>query len=480
MPNMSPTKTPMPKQPVEDRIRNFEEVELGYTEELAITEAQRCLHCKIPQCVQGCPVNNRIPDFIDRLRQGDIEGAYEIISINSALPAVCGRVCPQERQCESRCVRGIRGEPVAIGRLERYVADNHHASGKFRHEAPEPNGHKVAIVGSGPSGLTCAGDLAKLGYKVTVFESLHVAGGVLVYGIPEFCLPNHIVEREVKNLKDLGVEILTNMVIGKTLRVSDLFDMGYEAIYLANGAAWPQFMGIPGENLNGVYSANEYLIRVNLMHAYRTHPDTPIMKGGRVAVVGGGNVAIDAARVALRLGAEKVSIIYRRSMAEIPARREEVKHASEEGIEFEVLCNPVEINGYFNYDDPDDPENGFVKSVTCVRMELGDPDEKGRRKPFPIKDSEFTMPVDTVIIAIGTVNNPLINKTTKGLEVNARGGIVTDKANCKTSREGVFAGGDVVTGPATVIAAMGAGRSAAKAMDAYIKNKAGRKLGDPE
>ena len=476
MPNMSPTKTPMPKQAVEERIHNFYEVELGYTAELASLEAQRCLHCKTPQCVQGCPVNNRIPDFIEKIREHDIEGAYEIISVNSALPAVCGRVCPQERQCESRCVRGIKGEPVAIGRLERYVADTHHSMGLHKRTSIQPNGHKVAIVGSGPSGLTCAGDMAKMGYKVTVFESLHVAGGVLVYGIPEFCLPNRIVEREVENLESMGVEILTNMVIGKTLRVSDLFDMGYEAIYLANGAAWPQFMNIPGESLNGVYSANEYLIRINLMHSYRKKPDTPIMKGGHVAVVGGGNVAMDAARAAIRLGADKVSIIYRRSEAEIPARREEVKHAREEGIEFHMLCNPVRINGYFNESDPEDPKNGFVKSITCVRMELGDPDEKGRRKPIPIPGSEFDMDCDTVVISIGTVNNPLINKTTKGLEVNSHGGIITD-ASCKTSRDGVFAGGDVVTGPATVIAAMGAGRAAAKSMDAYIKEKFGDRLG---
>ena len=472
MPNMSPMKIPMPQQPVEERIRNFDEVELGFTPELAMEEAQRCLHCKAPRCVQGCPVNNRIPDFIEKIRENKLEEAYEIISVNSALPAVCGRVCPQERQCESRCVRGIKGEPVAIGRLERYVADTHNSVPHEKPVLPPPNGHKVAIVGSGPSGLTCAGDLAKLGYHVTVFESLHVAGGVLVYGIPEFCLPNYVVQKEVDNLTEMGVEIMTNMVIGKTLTVGDLFDMGYEAVYLASGAAWPQFMGIPGENLNGVYSANEYLIRTNLMHSYRKQPDTPIMKGGHVVVVGGGNVAIDAARAAVRLGADKVSIVYRRSEAEIPARRDEVKHAREEGIEFNMLCNPVEITGYFDPANLDDTKNGFVTGLKIIRMELGEPDEKGRRRPIPIEGSEFYMQADTVIIAIGTVNNPLINKTTKGLEINSRGGIVTDRATGRTSREGVFAGGDVVTGPLTVIAAMGAGRAAAKAMDSYIKEKA--------
>ncbi|MCR5808909.1 MAG: NADPH-dependent glutamate synthase [Clostridiales bacterium] len=468
MPNLSLTKTPIPKQPVEERIHNFDEVELGYTEELALEEASRCLNCKHPQCVQGCPVNNMIPDFIAQIRENNLDEAYRIISINSGLPAVCGRVCPQERQCESRCVRGIKGEPVAIGRLERYVADRHYSKLNAKPEIAPPNGHKVAVVGSGPAGLTCAGELAKIGYKVTIFEALHVAGGVLVYGIPEFCLPNYVVQREVDNVTSLGVEILTNMVIGKTLTVSDLFERGYEAVYLANGAAWPTFMGIPGENLNGVYSANEYLIRINLMHAYRKEPDTPIMKGGTVAVVGGGNVAIDAARAAVRLGAEKVSIIYRRSEEEIPARREEVKHAREEGIELMMLTNPVELIGY----DKDDPKYGFVKSVRCIRMELGEPDERGRRTPIPIPGTEFTMDVDTVIMAIGTVNNPLIKKTTAKLEVNGKGGIVADRITCKTSREGVFAGGDVVTGPATVIAAMGSGRLAARSIDKYVKAKA--------
>lgn len=470
MPNMSLVKTPIPKQPVEERIHNFNEVEHGYTEALALEEATRCLNCKNPQCMQGCPVGNRIPEFIAKIRENELEEAYRIISLNNGLPAICGRVCPQERQCESRCVRGIKGEPVAIGRLERYVADRHNSKVNAKPVIPPFNGHRVAVVGSGPAGLTCAGELAKIGYKVTIFEALHVAGGVLVYGIPEFCLPNYIVQREIDNVTDLGVEILTNMVIGKTLTVSDLFERGYEAVYIASGAAWPTFMGIPGESLNGVYSANEYLIRINLMHAYKKEPETPIMKGGTVAVVGGGNVAIDAARAAVRLGADKVYIIYRRSEEELPARRDEVKHAREEGVEFMMLTNPVEVIGHEG-SDPNDPKNGFAEKLRCVKMELGEPDERGRRRPIPIEGSLFDIDVDTVVMAIGTVNNPLIRKTTKNLECNEKGGIIADRITCKTSREGVFAGGDVVTGPATVIAAMGNGRLAARSIDKFIKNK---------
>ena len=462
--NMTPTRNVMPTQDPLVRAHNFDEVALGYTEEMAIDEANRCLNCKNMPCVAGCPVKIHIPEFINKIKEGDFEGAYQIISKSSSLPAVCGRVCPQETQCESKCVRGIKGESVGIGRLERFVADWHNTFCTEEPVRPESNGHRVAIVGSGPSGLTCAGDLAKKGYEVTVFEALHTAGGVLVYGIPEFRLPKAIVAKEVDTLKKLGVKVETNVVIGKTLTIDELFGMGYEAVFVGSGAGLPNFMGIPGEALNGVYSANEFLTRSNLMKAYKDDPDTPIMKGGKVAVVGGGNVAMDAARTALRLGAEKVYIVYRRSMEELPARREEVEHAEEEGIDFQLLCNPVEILGYRNPEDPRDPKNGFVTGMTCVKMELGEPDEKGRRRPVVIPGSEFTLDVDTVVMSIGTSPNPLIKSTTKGLEVTRWGGIVVNEDGL-TTREGVYAGGDAVTGAATVISAMGAGKTAAKAID---------------
>ena len=462
--NMSPIKNAMPTQDAAVRAHNFDEVALGYSEQQAIDEANRCLNCKNMPCVSGCPVKIHIPAFIEKIKEGDFEGAYQIISKSSSLPAVCGRVCPQEVQCESKCVRGIKGESVGIGRLERFVADWHNSFCTELPICPASNGHRVAIVGSGPSGLTCAGDLAKKGYEVTVFEALHTAGGVLVYGIPEFRLPKRIVAKEVETLEKLGVKIETNVVIGKTLTVDELFEMGFEAVFIGSGAGLPNFMGIPGEALNGVYSANEFLTRSNLMKSYLENPETPIMKGGRVAVVGGGNVAMDAARTALRLGAEKVSIVYRRSMEELPARREEVEHAEEEGIEFCLLCNPTEVLGYHNPDDARDPKNGFVTGMTCVRMELGEPDERGRRSPIVIEGSEFTMDVDTVIMSIGTSPNPLIKSTTNGLEVNRRGGIVVNEDGL-TSRDSVYAGGDAVTGAATVISAMGAGKTAAKAID---------------
>ena len=457
----------MPVQDATLRAKNFEEVALGYPQELALLEAQRCLNCKNSPCVSGCPVNIQIPDFITKIKEGDFEGAYQVILQSSSLPAVCGRVCPQETQCECKCTLGIKYEPVAIGRLERFVADWHN-----EHTAPSPthitpNGHKVAVVGSGPSGLSCAGDLARKGYFVTVFEALHTAGGVLVYGIPEFRLPKSIVQREVENLKNLGVEIKTNVVIGQTLTVDELFEEGYEAVFIGSGAGLPNFMGIRGEALKGVYSANEYLTRSNLMKAYRTDSDTPIMRGGKVAVVGGGNVAMDAARTALRLGADKVYIVYRRSMKELPARREEVEHAIEEGVDFKLLSNPVEILGYLNENDKTDPKNGFVSGIKCVRMELGEPDQNGRRRPVPVEGSEFVLHVDTVVMAIGTSPNPLIKNTTEGLEVNARGGIVVNEAGL-TSRTGVYAGGDAVTGAATVISAMGAGKLAAQSIDKFL------------
>ena len=469
MPNMSPKKNPMPTLDPNERGRVFAEVALGYTEAQAIDEAERCLNCKNPLCVAGCPVKIQIPEFIAKIRELDFEGAYRIISESSSLPAVCGRVCPQETQCESKCVRGIKGEPVGIGRLERFVADWHNTHSTDKPTVAEKNGKRVAIVGSGPSGLTCAGDLARLGYSVTVFEALHTAGGVLVYGIPEFRLPKTIVAKEVESLKAMGVEILTNMIIGKTLTVDELFDMGYEAVFIGSGAGLPSFMGIPGESLKGVYSANEFLTRANLMKAYREGSATPIMKGGRVAVVGGGNVAMDAARTALRLGADKVYIVYRRSMDELPARREEVEHALEEGIEFKLLNNPIEILGYENPEDKKDPRNGFVSGMKCIRIELGEPDERGRPRPIEVEGSEFVLDVDTVIISIGTSPNPLIKDTTEGLVVNSRGGIVVTEG-ALTSRKGVFAGGDAVTGAATVISAMGAGKLAAEAINDYLAN----------
>ncbi|MBR4836254.1 MAG: NADPH-dependent glutamate synthase [Clostridia bacterium] len=458
MANMNPKKNVMPTQDPILRGKNFKEVALGYDEATATDEALRCLSCKTRPCVSGCPVKIHIPEFIDRIKEGDFEGAYQIIAKSSALPAVCGRVCPQETQCEQKCVRGIKGEPVGIGRLERFVADWHNAHSDATPEIAEKNGHRVAIVGSGPSGLTCAGDLARLGYSVTVYEALHTAGGVLVYGIPEFRLPKAIVEKEVNNLKKMGVEIATNVIIGRTLTIDELFDMGYEAVFIGSGAGLPNFMGIPGESLKGVYSANEFLTRSNLMKSYLDEPETPIMKGGKVAVVGGGNVAMDAARTALRLGAEKVYIVYRRSMTELPARREEVEHAEEEGIEFRLLCNPTEILGN---------DDGFVSAIKCIRMELGEPDEQGRRRPVVVPGSDFTLDVDTVVISIGTSPNPLIKSTTEGLEVNRWGGIIVTEDGA-TTKAGVYAGGDAVTGAATVISAMGAGKIAANSIHEYL------------
>lgn len=458
MPNMNPKKNPMPSQEPDVRNHNFNEVALGYTEEMALDEAARCLNCKNMPCVAGCPVNIHIPEFIAKIRELDFEGAYQAISRDSSLPAVCGRVCPQETQCESKCVRGIKGEPVGIGRLERFVADWHNAHAGAPAAPAESNGHKVAIVGSGPSGLTCAGNLARKGYKVSVFEALHTAGGVLVYGIPEFRLPKAIVQKEIDNLIAMGVDVETNMVIGKTLTIDELFDMGYEAVFIGSGAGLPMFMNIPGENLKGVYSANEFLTRINLMKAYRENSDTPILHGRSVAVVGGGNVAMDAARCARRLGAE-VKIVYRRSESELPARREEVEHAKEEGIEFCLLTSPLSIKG---------DENGNVCAMNCQKMELGEPDASGRRRPIPVEGSEYDIDVDCVIMALGTSPNPLIKSTTKGLDVNRKGGIIVEEATGKTSRDGVYAGGDAVTGAATVISAMGAGKTAAKAIDEYL------------
>ena len=463
MPNMSLKKNEMPSQAPDVRNKNFLEVALGYTEEQALDEAQRCLHCKNKPCVAGCPVGIHIPDFIAKVAEGNFEGAYQIITQQSSLPAVCGRVCPQETQCEQKCVRGIKGEPVGIGRLERFVADWHNKNVCEAPRKPTPNGHKVAVIGSGPSGLTCAGDLAKKGYAVTVFEALHTAGGVLVYGIPEFRLPKDIVQKEIDGLKALGVDVQTNMVIGRVLSIDELLEQGYEAVFIGSGAGLPRFMNIPGENLKGVYSANEFLTRVNLMKAYQPGSDTPIEHAKRVAVVGGGNVAMDAARCAKRLGAEEVFIVYRRSEKELPARAEEVEHAKEEGIVFHLLNNPTQILG---------DENGNVKGMECIRMELGEPDASGRRRPVEVPGSEFTLDVDCVIMAIGTSPNPLIKSTTQGLETQKWGGIIVNEETGLTSREGVYAGGDAVTGAATVILAMGAGKTAATAIDEYIQSKA--------
>ncbi len=465
---INPKKYDMPIQDPIERVKNFSEVSLGYTEELALLEANRCLECNTKPCVSGCPVNIQIPDFIAKIKAKDYEGAYKIIAESSSLPAVCGRVCPQEHQCEAKCTLGRKLDPVGIGRLERFVADWHNENTEEAPKKPQSNGISVAVVGSGPSGLTCAGDLAKRGYKVTVFEALHTAGGVLVYGIPEFRLPNRIVEKEVETLKELGVEIKTNVIIGKTLTIDELFEMGYKAVFIGSGAGLPKFMRIPGEGLKGVYSANEFLTRSNLMKAYKDDSDTPIMKGGNVAVIGGGNVGMDAARTALRLGAENVYIVYRRSIDELPARREEVEHAVEEGVDFKILSNPLEIIGYYNEEDKNDPKNGFVKAIRCNKMKLGEPDDEGRRRPIPIDGSEFILDVDTVIMSIGTSPNPLIKNTTEGLLVNEHGGIVVDEDGL-TKREGVYAGGDAVTGAATVISAMGAGKLAAKAIDEYLK-----------
>ncbi|MEG1107563.1 MAG: NADPH-dependent glutamate synthase [Oscillospiraceae bacterium] len=462
MANMSPTKNPMPEQAPLVRNKNFLEVAEGYTAEMAMDEARRCLNCKNKPCVAGCPVNVRIPEFVLKVGEGDFEAAYEILVSTNSLPAVCGRVCPQENQCEGKCARGIKGEAVAVGRLERFVADYHreHATAAAP-KLPQQNGHRVAIVGSGPSGLACAGDLAHMGYEVTIFEAFHKAGGVLVYGIPEFRLPKAIVQSEVDNLSAMGVKIVTNAVIGKAMSIDELFEDGFEAVFIGSGAGLPQFMNIPGENLLGVYSANEYLTRINLMKAYLPEYDTPVMKARRIAVVGGGNVAMDSARCAKRMGAEQVYVVYRRSMEELPARREEVHHAMEEEIVFKLLNNPVAVLG---------DENGNVRGLECVEMELGEPDASGRRRPIEIKGSNFVLDVDAVIIAIGTSPNPLIISTTKGLDANKRGCIVADESGA-TSREGVFAGGDTVTGAATVILAMGAGKTAALSIDSYIKNK---------
>ncbi len=461
MANMSLVKNPMPHQAPDVRNKNFDEVVLGYTVEQAIDEAQRCLNCKNKPCIAGCPVKIHIPDFIAKVAEGDFEAAYDIIAEASSLPAVCGRVCPQETQCESKCVRGIKGEPVAIGRLERFVADYHNANSSKAPAAPEKNGHRIAVIGSGPSGLTCAGDLARLGYEVTVFEALHTAGGVLVYGIPEFRLPKAIVKREIDGLAELGVTIETNTVVGRSVSIDELMEEGFEAIYIGTGAGLPKFMGIPGEALNGVCSANEFLTRVNLMKAYRDDTDTPVQHARRVAVVGGGNVAMDAARCAIRLGAEEVSIVYRRSEEELPARREEVEHAKEEGIVFRLLTNPTEILG---------DENRRVRAIKCVKMGLGEPDASGRRRPIAIEGSEHEIEVDSVIMALGTSPNPLIKSTTEGLDTEKWGGIITNEDGL-TSRTAVYAGGDAVTGAATVILAMGAGKTAAAAIDEYIKNK---------
>lgn len=461
MANMAPNKVTMPEQDPKVRARNFEEVTLGYTKEMAMEEASRCLNCKNKPCVSGCPVSVRIPEFVAEVAKGNFERAYEIITSTNSLPAVCGRVCPQENQCEGKCVRGIKNEPVSIGRLERFVADYVMQKGAAAVSKPEQNGHKVAVIGAGPAGLTCAGDLAKLGYKVTIFEAFHTAGGVLMYGIPEFRLPKAIVQKEIQKLRDLGVEIMQNMVIGKVLSVDEIMGMGYEAVFIGSGAGLPRFMGIEGESLIGVCSANEYLTRINLMKGYLDDYDTPVIKSKSVAVVGGGNVAMDAARSALRMGAENVYIVYRRSEAEMPARKEEVHHAKQEGVEFLTLSNPVKIKS---------DENGRVCAMECIKMELGEPDESGRRSPIPIEGSNFDIAVDTVIMAIGTSPNPLIKTTTKGLEANKRGCLVVNE-DMLTAKEGVYAGGDAVTGAATVILAMGAGKTAAKSIDEYIKSK---------
>ena len=460
--NLSPKKCPMPCQDPNVRNKNFSEVALGYTEEMAVSEAKRCLNCKNKPCQSKCPVGIDIPAFISKVAEGNFKAAYEELTQYTSLPAVCGRVCPQEVQCESLCVRGIKGEPVAIGRLERFVADWYRQNVNQLPTAPESNGKKVAVIGAGPAGLTAAGDLARMGYKVTVFEALHLAGGVLVYGIPEFRLPKEIVKAEIENLKALGVEINTNMVIGKVLTVDELLETGYEAVFIGSGAGLPNFMGIKGEELNGVYSANEFLTRINLMKAYEPGSKTPVRHGKKVAVVGGGNVAMDAARCAKRLGADEVYIIYRRSMAELPARKEEVEHAIEEGIIFKTLTNPIEVLG-------DDQAN--VTGISCTEMELGEPDESGRRSPVVKKGSEFVLDIDCMIMAIGTSPNPLIRSTTPGLETNSRGCIVTKNAYGRTSRDFVYAGGDAVTGAATVILAMGAGKKAAIAINEQLNNK---------
>ncbi len=460
MPNMKPDKTAMPVQDPGIRITNFDEVALGYTEAMAREEAERCLHCRHRPCVNGCPVNVNIPEFIEKVKEGEYEDAYQIIALTSSLPAVCGRVCPQESQCEKYCVRGIKAQPVGIGRLERFVADWHRENSVEHAERPASNGRKVAVVGAGPAGLTAAGDLARRGYDVTIFEALHVAGGVLMYGIPEFRLPKAIVQKEIETLKDLGVEIVTNFVVGRSDTIDALMEQGFEAVFVGSGAGLPNFMGLPGENLKGVYSANEFLTRINLMKAYREGSPTTVQHPKKTVVVGGGNVAMDAARCARRLGSE-VHIVYRRSLEELPARKEEVEHAMEEGIIFDLLCNPVEVLG---------TEDGWIRAVKCVRMELGEPDASGRRRPVVIPGSEFVIDADCMIMAIGTSPNPLIRSTTEGLDVNRRGCLVVDEHE-QTSRDGVYAGGDAVTGAATVISAMGAGKKAAAAMDAWLNGQ---------
>lgn len=456
-------KTPVREQDAKVRATNFEEVCLGYNGEEAKEEAGRCINCKNAQCMKGCPVSINIPGFIEKVKNDDIEGAYQIISESSALPAVCGRVCPQESQCEGKCIRGIKGEPISIGKLERFVADWASENGIKPQGAAEKNGKRVAVIGSGPAGLTCAGDLAKMGYDVTIFEALHEAGGVLVYGIPEFRLPKtRVVAKEIENVKSLGVKIETNVVVGKSVTIDELLnEEGFDAVFIGSGAGLPKFMGIPGEQANGVFSANEYLTRSNLMKAFNEDSNTPIMRGKKVAVVGGGNVAMDAARTALRLGSE-VHIVYRRSEEELPARVEEVHHAKEEGIIFNLLTNPVEIL---------EDEKGWVKGIRCIKMVLGEPDESGRRRPVEVPGSEFVIDVDTVIMSLGTSPNPLISSTTKGLEINKRKCIVAAEENGQTSKEGVYAGGDAVTGAATVILAMGAGKAGAKGIDEYLRNK---------
>ena len=461
MANMSLEKIKMPEQAPDIRNKNFEEVAMGYTPEMAMDEATRCLNCKHKPCVNGCPVNVRIPEFIEQVAKGDFLAAYKIITSTNALPAVCGRVCPQESQCEEQCVRGIKGEAVGIGRLERFVADWYMENCDEKPEKPIPNGKKVAVIGSGPSSLACAGDLAKLGYAVTIFEAFHTAGGVLVYGIPQFRLPKEIVQKEIDKLSALGVEIMTNMVIGKVLSVDEIIeDMGFDAVFIGTGAGLPSFMGIPGEALVGVYSANEYLTRINLMKSYLPEYDTPIRKSKSVAIVGGGNVAMDAARCAKRMGAKHVYIVYRRSEKEMPARLEEIHHAKEEGIEFHLLTNPVKIIG---------EDNGQVCGIECLKMELGEPDASGRRSPVPVEGSNYVIDVDTVVMSIGTSPNPLIRSTTKGLETNRKGCLVVNEQTNQTSRKGVYAGGDAVTGAATVILAMGAGKKAAEGIHAYLK-----------
>lgn len=464
MPNMAKNKVKMPELDPGERVKNFAEVEGGYTPEMAMEEAERCLNCRHRPCVSGCPVNVKIPEFLTLAAKGEFEAAYQKIKETNSLPAVCGRVCPQESQCEAKCVRGVRGESVAIGRLERFVADWHIENSKGAPMAYPKDKEKVAVVGAGPAGLTCAGDLAKLGYDVTIFEAFHVAGGVLMYGIPQFRLPKEIVKKEIDDLKSMGVTIKTNMVIGKIFSVDDLLAKGFKAVFIGTGAGLPSFLGIPGENLNGVYSANEFLTRVNLMGAYEPDSDTPVFAGEAVAVVGGGNVAMDAARCARRLGSKDVYIVYRRSEAEMPARIEEVRHAKEEGIKLCILTNPVSIIG---------DEGGWVKAIKCVKMELGEEDASGRRRPAPVEGSEHELAVDTVIVAIGQTPNPLIKSTTEDIKTHKWGGIIVDEDTCATTKPGVYAGGDAVTGAATVILAAGAGKVAARAIDGYLRERSG-------